>query len=79
MFLAASFEQRRGAARKQGNTAACYSMKIVKRLLEEDTIKTSSKGEFNLREGSAHQALTMQSLLGVVPALVCVSVCVYLN
>lgn len=64
---------------------ACYLMKIVKRLLEEDTIKTSSKGEFNLREGSAHQALMMQSLLGAVSALVCLSlrgcvcVCVYLN
>lgn len=86
MLLAAS-EQRRSAARKQGNMTACCLMKIVKRLLEEDTIKTSSKGEFNLREGSAHQALMMQSLLGAVSALVClslrecvcVSVCVYPN
>lgn len=67
-MLLPAFEQRRSAARKQGNMT-----KIVKRLLEEDTIKTSSKGEFNLREGSAHQALMMQSLLGAVPALVCLS------
>lgn len=40
--------------------SACRLMKVMKCLLEEDTIKTSCQSEFNM-QGSKDQTLMMQS------------------
>lgn len=47
--------------------SACHLMKVMKCLLEEDTIKTSCKSEFNM-QGSKDQTLMMQS---AAPQLLC--------